>query len=55
MQTLIRREAERAKMPYEKLREDLVKAGSVQAIESQLVREHSLDFVVSVANIQTEE
>ena len=48
----IRREAERISEGYEELRLRLSKGGGLQALETQLVREKSLDLITSIANIQ---
>lgn len=51
----IRQEAERVQESYEDLRARLRKGGGMEALRNQIVREKSLDFVTSVANIRTEE
>lgn len=47
----IRREAERIGEGYDVLRLRLSKAGGLQALETQMVREKSLDLITSIANI----
>ena len=47
----VRREAQRAGEKYEKLRARLEKSGGREALRAQLVREKTLDFLSSVANI----
>lgn len=51
----IRREAARHEQPYEELRKRVVEGGGMQALETQLLREKSLDYLMSVANIRNEE
>jgi trigger factor len=51
----IRREAERIGESYDVVRERLAKGGGLQALETQMVREKSLDLITSIANIQTAE
>lgn len=48
----IRREAERIGEGYDVLRLRLSKGGGLQALETQMVREKSLDLITSIANIQ---
>jgi trigger factor len=48
----IRREAERIGEAYDVLRLRLSKGGGLQALETQMVREKSLDLITSIANIQ---
>jgi len=48
----IRREAERIGEGYDALRLRLGKSGGLQALETQMVREKSLDLITSIANIQ---
>ena len=48
----IRREAERISESYEAVRLRLSKGGGLQALETQMVREKSLDLITSIANIQ---
>jgi len=48
----IRREAERIGEGYDALRLRLSKGGGLQALETQMVREKSLDLITSIANIQ---
>jgi trigger factor len=48
----IRREAERISESYDELRLRLSKGGGLQALETQMVREKSLDLITSIANIQ---
>jgi trigger factor len=48
----IRREAERIGEGYDALRLRLSKSGGLQALETQMVREKSLDLITSIANIQ---
>ena len=48
----IRREAERIGESYEEVRLRLSKGGGLQALETQMVREKSLDLITSIANIQ---
>ncbi len=50
----IRAEAERRGEPFEALRGALEKRGGLEALRDQLVREKTLDFLTSVANIQHE-
>jgi trigger factor len=47
----IRREAERIGEGYDVLRLRLSKGGGLQALETQMVREKSLDLITSIANI----
>lgn len=47
----IRREAQRLGETYDAVRERLVKGGGLQALETQMVREKSLDLITSIANI----
>ena len=47
----IRREAERIGEGYDALRLRLGKSGGLQALETQMVREKSLDLITSIANI----
>ena len=47
----VRREAERVGENYDDLRLRLSKGGGLQALETQMVREKSLDLITSVANI----
>jgi trigger factor len=47
----IRREAERIGEGYDVLRLRLSKEGGLQALETQMVREKSLDLITSIANI----
>jgi trigger factor len=51
----IRVEAERIGESYDTVRERLAKGGGLQALETQMVREKSLDLITSVANIQKAE
>jgi trigger factor len=51
----IQKEAARIGEDYETLQARLAKGGGVQALETQLVREKSLDLVTSLANIQIAE
>ncbi|MBZ5639832.1 MAG: trigger factor [Acidobacteriia bacterium] len=51
----IAKEAERVGEPKEAVRQRLAKAGGIEALQDQLVREKTLDFLTSVANIQREE
>lgn len=48
----IRREAERIGEGYDVLRLRLSKGGGLQALETQMVREKSLDLITAIANIQ---
>jgi trigger factor len=48
----IRREGERIGEGYDVLRLRLSKSGGLQALETQMVREKSLDLIASIANIQ---
>ena len=48
----IRREGERIGEGYDALRLRLSKSGGLQALETQMVREKSLDLITSIANIQ---
>jgi len=47
----VRREAERINEGYDSLRSRLAKGGGLQALETQMVREKSLDLMTSIANI----
>ncbi len=51
----IRKEAERVGEPVETLRARLKKGGGLEALQTQIVREKTLDFLTSVANIQAGE
>ena len=51
----IRREAARVEQPVEELRSRLKQGGGMEALKNQIVREKTLDFVTSVANIRNEE
>jgi trigger factor len=51
----IQREAQRVGESPDKLRSDLKKHGGMEALKSQLLREATLDYLTSVANIQNEE
>ena len=51
----VRREAERIGESYDVVRERLSKGGGLQALETQMVREKSLDLITSIANIQAAE
>jgi len=51
----IQKEAARIGEDYEALHARLSKGGGVQALETQLVREKTLDLVTSLANIQIAE
>jgi trigger factor len=51
----IAREAERLGEPPDEVRKRLAKSGGIEALQDQLVREKTLDFLTSVANIQREE
>ncbi len=51
---VMRKEAERAGEKFEAVRARLEKRGGVQALKDQLVREKTLDFLTSVANIHHE-
>ena len=51
----IRREAQRADQPVEELRSRMKQGGGMEALKNQIVREKTLDFVTSVANIREEE
>ena len=51
LEARIRREAERIGEGYDDLRLRLSKAGGLQALETQMVREKSLDLITSIANI----
>jgi trigger factor len=51
----IRREAERIGESAGVVRERLAKGGGLQALETQMVREKSLDLITSIANIQKAE
>ena len=48
----IRREAERIGESHDELKLRLSKGGGLQALETQMVREKSLDLITSIANIQ---
>ena len=48
-------EAERIGEGYDVLRARLAKGGGLQALETQMVREKSLDLITSIANIQKAE
>jgi len=48
----IRREAERIGETHDALRLRLSKGGGLQALETQMVREKTLDLITSIANIQ---
>jgi len=50
----VRREAERIQESHEELRARLKKGGGMEALQNQLLREKTLDFVTSVANIRSE-
>jgi trigger factor len=50
----IRKEAERIGEPFEAVRKRLAKSDWIEALQDQLVRERTLDFLTSVANIQRE-
>jgi trigger factor len=50
----IRKEAERIGDPFEVVRKRLAKGEGVEALQHQLVRERTLDFLTTVANIQRE-
>jgi trigger factor len=52
LDTRIRAEAERIGEGYDELRLRLSKGGGLQALETQMVREKSLDLITSIANIQ---
>jgi trigger factor len=47
----VRREAERIGEPFGELRLRLSKGGGLQALETQMVREKTLDLITSIANI----
>jgi trigger factor len=47
-------EAERIGEPMDSVRKRLAKAGGIEALQDQLVREKTLDFLTSVANIERE-
>jgi trigger factor len=51
----IRREAERIGEGVDVVRERLAKGGGLQALETQMVREKSLDLITSIANIHVAE
>jgi trigger factor len=51
----IRRESERVGEGFDALRARLKKGGGLQALETQIVREKSLDLITSIANIQAAE
>ncbi len=51
----IRQEAERIGEPEGRVRGRLAKSGGLEAIKNQLLREKSLDFMTSVANIRNRE
>jgi trigger factor len=51
----IRIEAQRMGVTPENLREELNKGSGMQALKNQLLREQTLDYLTSVANIQSEE
>jgi trigger factor len=50
----IRKEAERIGEPAEVVRKRLAKDGGIETLQDQLVREKTLDFLTSLANIQRE-
>jgi trigger factor len=50
----IRKEAERIGDPFELVRKRLAKGEGIEALQDQLVRERTLDFLMTVANIQRE-
>lgn len=52
IQERLRREATRIGETYESLRARLAKGGGLEALHIQMLREKSLDFLTSVANIQ---
>jgi trigger factor len=49
----IREEASRAGIPAAELRERLARARGLEALKTQILREKSLDYLTSVANIQS--
>jgi trigger factor len=51
----LRADAEKIGEAYVKLRARLEKQGALEALRNQILREKSLDFLTSVANIQVEE
>ena len=51
----IRIEAQRMGASPENLRDELNKGSGMQALKNQLLRERTLDYLTSVANIQSEE
>jgi len=51
----IRRDAERSGQDYREVRKKLAHGIGLQAVQTQIVREKTLDFVTSVANIQRED
>ena len=51
--SLPEQDAERMGEPVAKLRESLEKHSGREALQAQMVRERSLDYLTSVANIQT--
>ncbi len=53
MDTRIREEAPRAGLTEAVLRERLARDGGLEALKAQVVREKSLDYLTSVANIQS--
>jgi len=55
IESRILREAERIGEKPDELRARLQKGGGLQALETQMVREKSLDLITSVANIQNAE
>ena len=55
VQDRINKEAERIGEKPEKFKRTLSKEGGLEAVANQLLREKSLDFLLSVANIQGEE
>ena len=52
IQERLRREAGRIGETYESLLARLAKGGGLEALQIQMLREKSLDFLTSVANIQ---
>jgi trigger factor len=50
----IRHDAERTRQDWREVRRRLQQGGGMEALQTQLVREKSLDFITSVANIQRE-
>jgi FKBP-type peptidyl-prolyl cis-trans isomerase (trigger factor) len=50
----LRQEAERVGETLEAVKKRLAKAGGFEALQNQLVREKTLDFLISVANIEHE-